>query len=171
MSIAIVARAYGWIYRLGVSVSVLAGLFVVLSGVVGMEATYRSGQDFYLTIRPVDPRSLLQGDYMALAFEADTEAAPDDDGVRYAVLSLDDQGLAALVRHDKSAGPLAPGQVALPVKRWGNRYLIQPRSFLFQEGQARGLREARYAVFRFTDPKAPLLYGLADADFQMLDHK
>ncbi len=163
--------AVRWIFRLGVGLSVLACLFVVFRGVASMEATYRKGQIFYLAIRPADPRSLLQGDYMALAYEADTSEADAPQRARFAVLSLDARGIATFAELAVNLEELGPQQVALPVQQWGSRYLIQPRSFLFQEGQGAALANARYAVFRYRDPRAPLLYGLANADLESLSHR
>lgn len=161
-----------WFYRAGIGLTAVACLVMVLSGVVGMEATYRDGQEFFLPIRPADPRALLQGDYMALAYEADVRDGDDIDfHARYAIVSLDQNSVAKFEKLAANLDELGAGQIALPVQGWGSRHLIQPRSYLFQEGQGAALSQARYAVFRYRDPKAPLLYGLADDQRATLTHK
>ena len=43
-------------------------LGVVNAAIVGKETIKREGDTVYLPLAPVDPRSLMQGDYMALRF-------------------------------------------------------------------------------------------------------
>lgn len=164
------------IYRLGVLASVLVALVLAGRTVARLEGVYRNGQDFYLAMRPVDPRSLMQGDYMALAYEADApgglaadSAQPDDR--RWAIFSLDARGLGKLVAYAGQAPTLEPGQVMLRVDDWGSRTLIEPRSYFFQEGQGETFADARYVVFRYRDPASPLLYGLANDALEILTHK
>lgn len=43
--------------------------------ITGHELTLRNGQTLYLQLEPVDPRSLVQGDYMSLSFEIGSKTA------------------------------------------------------------------------------------------------
>ncbi|NNK63688.1 MAG: GDYXXLXY domain-containing protein, partial [Gemmatimonadetes bacterium] len=82
---------------------ILAGALLVLVGVnysiYEKEQVVRTGQTIYVTLAPVDPRSLMQGDYMALRFRLaeDIESwRAADARVRRAPLVVDDRGVAAL---------------------------------------------------------------------------
>lgn len=48
----------GWLLTLAIAAAVI----------VGKERVLRHGDVLYLRLAPVDPRSLMQGDYMALNF-------------------------------------------------------------------------------------------------------
>jgi uncharacterized membrane-anchored protein len=166
------------IYRLGILASVLVALVMAGRAVLGFEGVYRSGQDFYLAMRPVDPRSLMQGDFMALGYEADgprdlatAEGEAEPARRRWAILSLDARRIASLVGYASQTPRLEAGQVALRVDDWGSRTLIEPRSYFFQEGQGAVFADARFVVFRYRDPAAPLLYGLASETLEILGHK
>jgi uncharacterized membrane-anchored protein len=92
----------------------IAALFVFgeFYAMVGQkEALRRSGQEILLKLAPRDPRSLMQGDYMALnydlankLFSMQTDSAsanlPSSGAV---VLRLDDHQVAEFVRVDNSA--------------------------------------------------------------------
>jgi uncharacterized membrane-anchored protein len=152
---------------------ILLGLVLVLG--VGNYAIWQrhrvadSGRTLLLELRPVDPRSLIQGDYMALAY--DDRAFPD--GARAeqmprrgrVVLSLDEDGVGSFARLD-TGGPLAPHELRLSYKlrldsgelRYG------AESFLFQEGQADLYADARYGILRVGPDGTSVLIGLADAD-------
>src|SRR5690606_17083111 len=62
-------RASGWWRRGGL----VAGLLIVLAaanmGIHGREQILAEGRRVVLELAPVDPRSLMQGDYMRLNFE------------------------------------------------------------------------------------------------------
>jgi uncharacterized membrane-anchored protein len=73
-----------------------------------------SGRMVLLELAPVDPRSLMQGDYMALRFRIADERfrSVDRDTLSDGrlVLTVDDRNVAKFTRFD-SGGPLGPGEV------------------------------------------------------------
>src|SRR5262245_43392859 len=77
-----------------------------------------NGRIVLLELAPVDPRSLMQGDYMALRFKAADDAfgrwgkikdVPVDGKL---VVKLDERGVGTFVRRD-GGEPLAQNEVAL----------------------------------------------------------
>ena len=60
------------------------------------EHTLRHGQTVLLELAPVDPRSIMQGDYMALAFKLDRELPDDAAQSTYALLQLDQNRIASI---------------------------------------------------------------------------
>ena len=82
--------------------------------IVAKERIKRSGEVIYLPLAPVDPRSVIQGDYMALRFalardiKRGNEISKRDarDGmVDFAPVALDDQRVASLAGN-ATAAPL-----------------------------------------------------------------
>ena len=101
--------------RLAIGAALLVILLAATAAIWRFEHTLRSGQDMILQLAPVDPRSIMQGDYMALAYAIDREL-PDDAGkFKYVWLSLSDQGIASL--HSLSNDlPQQPGLVGGPAE-------------------------------------------------------
>src|SRR5690606_19512775 len=66
-------RAKMSIERGGIVAAWLLVGVVVVHAVLGFERTLRDGQLVLLELAPVDPRSLMQGDYMALRFAVDAQ--------------------------------------------------------------------------------------------------
>lgn len=143
---------------------------LVVNGLVlRHEQTLREGVAVLLPLRPVDPRSLMQGDYMVLEFSLTEdiakalEAKGREDGRGLAVLRRDAQGKAELVRLDGD-GPLAPDEVLMRFRVRDGRVHLASHSYFFEEGQGEYFAQARYAEFRLAHDGTALLAGLADAD-------
>jgi uncharacterized membrane-anchored protein len=143
-----------------------AGLALVLATINWQIAAKQSILDHGVTmlvpLRPVDPRSLMQGDYMALRYAdplPNAETAPE----RWVmVVTLEDDVIH--FRHLDDGKPLAAGEHRLAYRRDGSNVLFAADSFLFQEGQADRYARARYAVLKVADNGTALLHGLADAE-------
>lgn len=133
------------------------------------EHTLRHGQTVLLELAPVDPRSIMQGDYMALAFKLDRELPDDAAQSTYALLQLDQNRIASihsladeLPVDDKSA--LQP--VLIRPQRFGAT--LGPNGFFFTEGSAQTYENARYGKFRVDANGKALLTALLDENLQLL---
>ncbi|MCA0433249.1 MAG: GDYXXLXY domain-containing protein [Proteobacteria bacterium] len=121
------------------------------------------GETVFLELAPVDPRSLMQGDYMRLRYaieQGHAEEAPAERG--YMVVALDAAKVGTFNRF-YTGGALAPNEKLLHYIRNYSQLQIVPDSFLFQEGHAKFYEQAKYGVFRFADNGSHVLVGLADA--------
>src|SRR5690554_4287550 len=92
--------------------AIVAALCLVLAVacylVYGFERTLRDGQLVLLELAPADPRSLMQGDYMALRFAVDAQLPESGASIPdYAYLHRGAEGRA--VRTDRGA-PLGTGR-------------------------------------------------------------
>jgi uncharacterized membrane-anchored protein len=142
--------------------------------VQGHERTLRSGRIVLVELAPVDPRSLMQGDYMALRFQADSQL-PRPEAVAgrppkmpaYAYLALDASDRATYVATG-DALPAPVGQVALRLRARDAAYSIGPNAFFFQEGRADAYAQARWGEFRVEANGKALLTHLRDADLHRL---
>jgi uncharacterized membrane-anchored protein len=143
------------------------------------EAIKQNGEVVFLELLPVDPRSLMQGDYMALRFalaaELDaqlykrlehaagqSEPAHWIDGKFETVhLVLDSRGVAALAQSE--AGPRLRYRI-----RDGQTW-IGTNAFFFEEGTAERYTAAKYGEFRLDRVSGEaVLVGLRDAELKSL---
>lgn len=147
---------------------VLLGLVLILGGVnhsiYQKERVIRTGETIYLELAPVDPRSLMQGDYMALRFRLAQQIGGWREGqerVRLAPLSVDDRGVATL---SENGGDL---QVAFKIR--GGEVWLGTNAYFFEEGTAGRYTGARFGEFRI-DPASgeAVLVGLRDGDLNPL---
>lgn len=126
------------------------------------EIRLTQGQVIFLQLAPVDPRSLIQGDYMRLNYALINELPSMSDLPKKGqlVLKVDEQQVATFDRVYQG-GALAPQEILLNYRRQDNEEVqIGPESFFFQEGLADDYAQARYAAFRVADNGQSLLVGL-----------
>lgn len=144
----------------------LLALGSVNFAIAGKEHTRRDGEIVYLPLAPVDPRSLVQGDYMALRFslardierrQADDKRAEREGEVAYAPVTLDDKRVATL------AGADAAAPMKLRYRIRNGRVWLGTNAFFFEEGTAERYRTARYGEFRVDRASGEaVLVGLRD---------
>jgi len=151
--------------------SAAAVIGIALWAVADLERTLRDGTPVLVELAPVDPRSLMQGDYMALAFAMDRKlphrskaqlAAP-----RYAYVRLDAQGRATFAATGQTL-PAPQGQIALRIRQRGWRDSIGPNAFFFQEGKGTVFEAAKWGELRVDRNGRALLVALRDAQLQVL---
>ncbi|MEE4163003.1 MAG: GDYXXLXY domain-containing protein [Woeseiaceae bacterium] len=130
------------------------------------------GREVLLELAPVDPRSLIQGDYMMLRYAPAVFPSREESGLDKGtlVVELDADGVGSFARIDDGT-PLAPNEVRLrfrTVSQWGE-YGIGAESFFFQEGHAEHYANARYGVLRVAESGDSVLVGLADENRALLE--
>ena len=148
---------------------IFGGLAVVLAGVLfnvwRKEQVLAHGRVVLLELAPVDPRSLMQGDYMQLSYAISrTLVGARSEWPRdgHLVLTQDAQGVARFVR--RHAGePLGQGELLLRYRVRGNTVRLGAESFLFQEGHAPRYARARYGELRVAEGGESVLVGLRGA--------
>ncbi|MDR1349653.1 MAG: GDYXXLXY domain-containing protein [Zoogloeaceae bacterium] len=140
------------------------------------ETLLREGRAVFLELAPVDPRSLMQGDYMALDFqvarEMDRELTSDDNprhGV--VVLRLDERGVGHFVRflRNEECAALNADERCIRYQQRNSGFQLSTNAFFFQEGTGRRYEKARYGEFRVAKNGVALLKTLRDAELQALD--
>lgn len=154
-------------------IAIIAGIIVLLLvnwSISGKERHLKEGKIVYLQLAPVDPRSLMQGDYMRLRFVMANEVykmLPKRDEKRSwrrnnviatggrIVVSLDDKAIASFKRLENET-QLASNEVLLRYRVREGSIKFATNAFFFQEGQAKVYQSARYGQFR-VDKKGELL--------------
>tara|TARA_Y100001937_G_scaffold52389_1_gene72495 strand:- start:194 stop:688 length:495 start_codon:yes stop_codon:yes gene_type:complete len=153
--------------RLAIGAALLIILLAATAAIWRFEHTLSSGKDMILQLAPVDPRSIMQGDYMALAYAIDREL-PDEAGkFKYVWLSLSDQGIASL--HSLSNDlPQQQGLIGVLLRQRDGIYSVGPNGFFFAEGTAAVYEAARYGQFKVDSKGKALLTALLDEELQLL---
>ena len=156
------------------AIAILAGLAVLAAAnytIYSRERQLAEGTVVLLELAPVDPRSLMQGDYMALRFKVADEAfgrGPQEqarDG--RIVVKLDERGVGSFVRRD-GGEPLAPGEVLLRYRIRSEQVKFATNAFFFQEGHAQYYAAARYGEFRVAPSGELLLTHLRGEQLERL---
>jgi uncharacterized membrane-anchored protein len=142
---------------------VVAATVLVLAAVNGSilakERIRSNGERIFLELAPVDPRSLMQGDYMALRFTiaSQIEAQDDDDKSGKASVAVDERGVATL-------SPDGTGTLRLRYRLRGSQIWLGTNAYFFEEGSAARYDKARFGEFRVDrDSGEAVLVGLRDA--------
>jgi len=144
---------------------ILAGLVLVLgvvnASIVAKERIKSSGERIYLELAPVDPRSLMQGDYMALRFALADRVDATVSGT--APLVVDARGVATLNPDSGAEG------LRIRYRIRGGRVWLGTNAYFFEEGTANRYVGARYGEFRVDrESGEAVLTGLADQDLKKL---
>jgi uncharacterized membrane-anchored protein len=151
-----------------IAIVTLVLLVAVDAGIAKREAQLASGTRVLLEVVPVDPRALMQGDFMALSFRLVRDAFPDRVAIPdYAdgriVVTQDERGVGHFTRFDDGT-PLADHQVRLRYRVRAGDVKFATNAYFFEEGHGADFAGARYAEFRVADDGEMILTLLRDKD-------
>ena len=139
------------------------------------ERLIKSSEEIFLELAPVDPRSLLQGDYMALNYKIADEMRDklrDDDDAPHTgrvVVGLDDKRIATY-RGIWTGEPLREDERLLHYRRGDHGQVrVGVDSFFFEEGQGRHYENARYGIFLLDKRGRTILRSLADENLVRIE--
>jgi uncharacterized membrane-anchored protein len=135
--------------------------------ILGNERVLRDGRMVLLRLAPVDPRSLMQGDYMTLAFDlperrAEPSARQPGGPQPVAIGTVGADQVLQVTEIALKRRALAPDQIAIALGVKGGTYVVGSDAWFFKEGDAARFTGARYGIFRVTPDGTALLAGLAD---------
>lgn len=161
--------------------SLIAVLMLVNWSIAGKEKHLAQGTVVYLELAPVDPRSLMQGDYMALRFRLaddvyrDLPKAEDSHRWRrevhaadgYMVVSLDEQDVAHYQGLHKGEA-LKGNELLMRYRIRNGSVKFATNAFFFQEGHEPIYRDARYGRFRVDPAGELLLVAMHDQELKEL---
>ena len=131
------------------------------------------GKPMFLPLVPVDPRSLMQGDYMRLRFATlEDRTLPllsDLGGQRpHMVVTLDTRHVASLVRVHQADTPLAPGEMLVELTPKDGNWVVVTDAWFFKEGDAALWQAAKFGEFRVLPGGRALLVGMANENLQAI---
>lgn len=153
---------------------IIANLILLLGyfnwSVYQKEQTLKDGQLVLLQLAPVDPRSLMQGDYMRLNYkEASSDLIDKQTDTRgYAILRTDSNQIGKIVRLQNTLEPVNGNELVIKYKIINRRLFLGAESFFFEEGQDTLYQKAVYGGLKVDDKGQSLLVGLYDEDFHLI---
>ena len=130
--------------------------------IVKKEELLKDGQLVFLELAPVDPRSLMQGDYMSLRYRiSDSIDFASMPKRGYCVVRIDTKGVAGKLRFQKGLTPLNENEHLINYTSSDNWNVnIGAESFFFQEGQSEKYEKAKYGGIKIDQKGNSLLVGL-----------
>ncbi len=162
-------------------ISLVLVLVLVNISILKKEDHLANGKIAYLALAPVDPRSLMQGDYMALRFgiSSDINRALQDyhrfhkriylKGVEgYIIVKLDNKKIASF-KALYTNQTLSDDELLMHYRVRDDEVKFATNAFFFQEGTARYYEKARYGEFRVDDSGELLLVGMYDEHLTKLE--
>jgi uncharacterized membrane-anchored protein len=163
-------------------VSLVIILALVNWSIVGKEKQLSEGKIVYLDLAPVDPRSLVQGDYMALRFRLADEvykALPKTEDYKrrrhsvaatdgFVVVNLDEQNIGSFknLYNDQA---LSKEEILMRYRVRNGAVKFATNAYFFQEGHGKYYQPARYGQFRVDDKGELLLVAMHDKDLNKLE--
>ncbi|UIR55038.1 GDYXXLXY domain-containing protein [Sphingobacterium sp. SRCM116780] len=153
---------------------IIANLLIIIAyfsfTIVQKEKILKDGQVILLQLAPVDPRSLMQGDYMTLRYALAQKFTLNDVSRRgYLVVKLNRSGVAEALRIQSNMTPLNKEEIVIKYTM-PNKYtlLIGAESYFFQEGEAAKYDKAKFGGIQVDDKGNSLLIGLYDENRKMI---
>lgn len=173
-------------YRLLIAAGLVVTLGAVNFTVWQREHLLETGQAVMLELAPVDPRSLMQGDYMALRFALSRDVLPDSaraqprvrreasewlatDG--YVVVKRDARNIGKFARLWREGETLAADESRIRYRVREQNVRIVTNAWFFKEGAGAVFTPARYGELRVADNGEALLVAMRDKDLQLLGEK
>ncbi|MGD8641973.1 MAG: GDYXXLXY domain-containing protein [Gammaproteobacteria bacterium] len=155
---------------------ILVGVLVIILLLVNAlifskEQVVNNGTVMLLDLAPRDPRSLLQGDYMALRYRMAADIGRHSETLTedgYAVVALDDHDVATFIRIYGDGQPLESNEHLLFYRKRHGVVKVASDAFYFQEQHGRYYQAARYGKIRVSEEGDAVLVGLVDSEFNVL---
>jgi uncharacterized membrane-anchored protein len=143
------------------------GLLLVLGAVnaqiIQKERVLNASQTIFLRLGSRDPRSLIQGDYMALRYRVPADLSRSSmPNTGHVVFVVDDQQIATITRLHIQNTPLKQGEFLLKYQKRDGTMYIGTDAFFFQEGHAHYYTTARYGELQVSGSGESIMVGLRD---------
>ncbi|QRX83364.1 GDYXXLXY domain-containing protein [Glaciimonas sp. PAMC28666] len=157
---------------------ILIGLMLILAAINQAiwhkEELLKYGRSVSLAMAPVDPRSLMQGDYMALDWQLSRDIMRSSASLpitgKAVIMVPDDTSHlpAKFVRLDNGK-PLSHNEALIEYRVRNGHVKVVSDAYFFQEGQGTAFAAARYGQFRVAPDGQALLVGLQDDQMQLIN--
>ena len=153
-----------------ISLFVIVINLLIILGVVNYlslekQTVIKQGKTVFLELAPVDPRSLMQGDYMILRQQLSssipnkTNRTKDIPTRGRVVLKLDERNIGTFARFDSDEA-LKENEVLIKYRHSNRGYLFGLESFFFEEGMAKVYENAKYCEVKIDDQGHAVLINL-----------
>lgn len=149
----------------------LAALLIYFNfSVYNKEEILKSDEVILIRLAPVDPRSLMQGDYMVLRYDLDEGLNRDNLPKRgFCVVKLDKNNVAEVVRFQNESVPLNSDERIIKYTApdtWNIN--IGAESYFFQEGEGDKYEKGKYGGIKTDKNGNSVLVGLYGEDLKLI---
>lgn len=166
----------------GIALPVVLGNFNIFN----FERILKTGEIIRFETRPSDPRSMMQGDYMTLAYQLENQidenlkAKNEDRSAKplsqtgWAVYHLDENNVAQFERLISSLDDVTLSEqqkvikFTQPASYWQRPQLRLGHSYFFEEGKGASFANAKYVEFRADKSGKLVLDQLLDKNFNAI---
>ncbi|WP_417887510.1 GDYXXLXY domain-containing protein [Zunongwangia sp.] len=161
-------KKYKWIILL---VNLIVLLVFFNYSIIQKEKLLANGQLILLELAPVDPRSLMQGDYMNLRYAISNNINIDSISKRgFCVVKLKEDGVAKKVRIQEQKTPINNDEFLIKYSYNGSRNVhFGAESYFFQEGNSYKFEIAKYGGIKVDDQGNSILIGLFDQNKKRIE--
>lgn len=158
-------------------VTVLIALVAINFNINSKQNLIKHGETLLFKLAPVDPRSIMQGDYMRLRFDLavqiherlkllhSTTAIPNQRG--FVIVTRDANNIATFIDLYNNQ-ELGNNQYMIPYKFRKYQVIFTTDAFYFQEGKAQHFQQAEYGEFKLSSSGEMLLVNMLDKNFKQL---
>lgn len=144
--------------RWGLITPAVLVMVIINHGIWQKEQVLQQGSTVFVELAPVDPRSLMQGDYMTLSFALPPTTGSDATEAAFVVAQRAENGVTVLDRFYDGKGELGPNELLIEVKRQGTDHVLVTDAWFFKEGEGARWSDAKFGEFRVNrDGKAVLV--------------
>ena len=168
-------------YKKVAFVALVLILVVINWAIYQNEEHIKNGKVVFLKLAPVDPRSLMQGDYMALRFDMANriyDKLPkkeyshgwrrDTDAKDGLILVTLDEKKVATFRSLYKGDVLKENELFLEYRVRDGAIKFATNAFFFEEGSASKYEKAKYGEFRVNGKGKLLLVAMADENVSII---
>ena len=135
--------------------------------VIQKETLIGKGTEVLLRLAPVDPRSLMQGDYMALNYQILRQIDYKSKS-GYVVVKVGSDRVAEFVRF-QDGKDVNDGELIVRYSRHKGRLTIGADNYFFQEGSAKKFENAKYGLLKVDPDGNSILIGLCNEDGRLIE--
>jgi uncharacterized membrane-anchored protein len=137
------------------------------------EQLIAQGKPAFVELAPVDPRSLMQGDYMILGWRMPDAVRSQLDSMQTTqrprvAAQRDARQVLRITRLLQPGQAPAAGEELIELSPKGGRWVIVTDAWYFREGEAKRWESARFGEFRLLPDGRALLVGLRGPELQPL---
>lgn len=143
-------------------------MVIINHGIWQKEQVLQQGATVFVELAPVDPRSLMQGDYMTLSFALPPVTDGDAPQAGFVVATRGESGVATLNRFYDGHGELGADELLIEVKRQGTDYVLVTDAWFFKEGEGARWNGAKFGEFRVNRDGKAVLVSLRGPNLEQL---
>ncbi|RXP53799.1 hypothetical protein EC396_09900 [Lutibacter sp. HS1-25] len=160
-------KKFKWII---IFINLLLLLVLFNNSIVKKEAILSEGKLILLELAPVDPRSLMQGDYMRLNYKISEKNSVESISKRgFIVVKTNKEGIAERIRIQPKKTPLNNDEFLIEYTLGNWNMNIGAESFFFEEGQAEKYEKAKYGGLQVDGKGNSILVGLYNENLHKIE--